>query len=287
VYARAHVQGVPARESMLREDLFDRSKQEAEAGVGELAASLRSLAERLGEFCDQGAYSYVFDRETNIPEGSPLVVFDTKACPQEILGPVMFMAVEYVTRHVRLHREEQQHLVGRDGVPLMHLQSALVINEAWHKVATPEAGVHVAGLAREARHIGLFLIIQSQQFSDLGTEHGLPLLRNCSMAIQLRQEDEAELEFTQHAFGVSPEQASMFPQLRTVKGRYSEFFWLNGQRGKGRERLPVGPTEYWMFTSEPHVDVPMREAAIAEHDGNVWRAIRALARQGVPIGGEA
>jgi hypothetical protein len=287
VYARAHAQGVQARESMLRAVLFERAKQETEAGVGELAASLRSLAERLGEFCDQGAYSYVFDRETNIPEGSPLVVFDTKQCPEEILGPVMFMAVEYVTRHVRLHREEQQHLVGRDGVPLLHLQSCLVINEAWHKVATPEAGVHVAGLAREARHIGLFLIIQSQQFADLGTEHGLPLLRNCSMAIQFRQEDEAELEFTQHAFGVSAEQAAMFPQLRTVKGRYSEFFWLNGLRGKGREQLPVGPTEYWMFTSEPHVDVPMRDAAIAAHEGDVWPAVRSLARKGVPTGGEA
>ncbi len=286
-YARAHAHEVPARESMLRDVLFDRAKQEAAAGVGELAASLRSLAERLGEFCGQGAYSYVFDRPTNIPEDSPLVVFDTEQCPEEILGPVMFMAVEYVTRHVRLHREEQQHLVGHYGVPRLNSQSTLVINEAWHEVAIPETGVHVAKLAREARRIGLFFIIQSQQFADLDTEHGRPLLRNCSMAIQFRQEDEAELEFTQHAFGVSPEQAAMVPQLRTVKGRYSEFLWLNGLRGKGRERLPVGPTEYWMHTSEPHVDVPMREAAIAEHDGDVWRAIRALARQGVPTEGEA
>lgn len=284
VYARAHSQGVQARESMLQEVLFDRAKAETEAGASEVAAMLRSLAERLGEFCGAGAYSHVFDRPTNIPVDSPMVVFDTKQCPEEILGPVMFMTIEYVTRHVRLHREENQHLVGRDGVPLLHLQSTLVINEAWHKVATPEAGVHVAGLAREARHIGLLLIIQSQQFSDLGTEHGLPLLRNCSMAIQLRQDNEDELEFTKHAFGLSDEQAAIISNLRTVKGRYSEFFWINGLRGMGRERLPVGPTEYWMFTSEPHIDVPMREAAIAAHDGDVWPAVRELARGGVPTG---
>jgi hypothetical protein len=284
VYARAHTQGILARESMLREVLFDRAKLEGEAGASEVAAMLRGLGERLGEFCGAGAYSYVFDRPTNIPLDSPLVVFDTKQCPEEILGPVMFMTIEYVTRHVRLHREENQHLVGHDGVPLLHLQSMLVINEAWHKVATPEAGVHVAGLAREARHIGLFLVIQSQQFSDLGTDHGLPLLRNCSMAIQLRQDNEDELEFTQHAFGLSDEQAAIVSKLRTVKGRYSEFFWINGSRGMGRERLPVGPTEYWMFTSEPHIDVPMREAAIAANDGDTWRAIRELARAGVPTG---
>ena len=286
VYARAHAQGVVARESMLKKVLFDRAKEETEAGASEVAAAVRTLAERLGEFCDEGAYSHVFDRETNIPVDSPLVVFDTKQCPEEILGPVMFLTIEYVTRHVRQHRDENSHLVGHDGVPLLHLQSMLVINEAWHKVASPEAGVHVAGLAREARHIGLFLVIQSQQFSDLGTEHGLPLLRNCSMAIQLRQDNDDELTFTQQAFGLSDEQVAIIRNLHTVKGRYSEFFWINGLRGMGRERLPVGPTEYWMFTSEPHTDVPMRDAMLAAHNDEAWPAIRELARAGVPAGPE-
>jgi hypothetical protein len=286
VYARAHADGVPARESTLREVLLERAVEEREAGAAEVAAALRNLADRLGEFCGAGAYSYVFDRETNIPVDSPLVVFDTKQCPQEILGPVMFSTIEYVTRQVVRHRDEHQHLVGQVGVPLLHLQSMLVIDEAWHKVATPEAGVHVAVLARQARHIGLFLLILSQQFSDLGTEHGLPLLRNCSMAMLLRQDDEKELLFTQQALGLPAEQASIIQNLRTVKGRYSEFFWANGARGMGKLRLPVGPTEYWMFTSEPLTDVPMRDAMIAAHGGDEWSAIRELARNGVPLGAQ-
>jgi hypothetical protein len=284
VYARAHAQDVPARESLLRDVLLERASEERDAGAAEIAAALRSLAERLGEFCGAGAYSYVFDRDTNIPVDSPLVVFDTKQCPEEILGPVMFTTIEYVTRQVALHREANSHLVGQLGVPLMHLQSMLVIDEAWHKVATPEAGVHVAGLARQARHIGLFLLILSQQFSDLGTEHGLPLLRNCSMAMLLRQDDEKELLFTQRALGLSDEQAAIIKNLHTVKGRYSEFFWSNGARGMGKLRLPVGPTEYWCFTSEPLTDVPMRDAMIEAHGGDEWSAIRELARAGVPLG---
>ncbi len=71
-----------ARESMLRTELLSRAAQEAEAGAVDVGAALRNLAERLGEFCDQGAYSYLLDRETNIPGDSPLVVFDTETLPR-------------------------------------------------------------------------------------------------------------------------------------------------------------------------------------------------------------
>ena len=42
--------------------------------------------------------------------------------------------------------------------------------------------------------------------------------------------------------------------------------------------LRVGPREYWCFTSDPVRDVPLRQAAIDEHDGDVWAAITELAR---------
>jgi type IV secretory pathway VirB4 component len=268
---------------MLRDVLLARASEEAEAGAVEIAATLRNLAGRLGEFCGSGAYSYLLDRETNIPQDSRLVVFDTRSCPEAILGPVMFSIIEYVTRTVKRHSEEHAHLIGQPGVPQMLDLCMLVIDEVWHKVASPEAGVHVAGLARQARHLGLFLLILSQLLSDLDTEHGRALLRNLGMAIWLKQLNADELEFAQRALALSEVQAAIIANLQTVKGRYSEFFWSNGARGMGRERLPLGPTEYWCFTSEPHVDVPRRNAMIAKHGGEVWPAIRELARSGVPV----
>jgi hypothetical protein len=184
---------------------------------------------------------------------------------------------------VRRHSAEHAHLVGEPDVPLLLLLCMLVIDEVWHKVASPEAGVHVAGLARQARHLGLLLLILSQQLSDLGTEHGLPLLRNCGMAALLKQLNADELEFAQRALGLSAEKTAIVANLQTVKGRYAELFWLNGPRGMGRVRLPLAATEYWCFTSEPHTDVPMRNAMIAKHNGEVWPAIRELARNGVPV----
>ena len=162
----------------------------------------------------------------------------------------------------------------------------LVIDEAWHKVASPEAGVHVADLARRARHTGLFLVVLSQLLSDLNTQHGLPLLRNCAMAMLLKQQNADELRFAREAFVLSEEQTAIVANLETIKGRYAEFLWINGTRGMGRARLAVGPTEYWCFTSEPLSDVPARDAMIAARDGDVWGAIRELARAGVPLGAE-
>ena len=68
-------------------------------------------------------------------------------------------------------------------------------------------------------------------------------------------------------------------RLKTIKGRHAQMLWLNGARGHGKVTLRVGPTEYWAFTSDP-TEVAMRDQQIAEHDGNVWAAINALARRG-------
>jgi type IV secretory pathway VirB4 component len=284
VYAQAHERGLNARESMLRSELLARAAQETDAGAVDVGAALRNLAERLGEFCDDGAYSYLLDRETNIPRDSPLVVFDTEHCPEAILGPVMLAIVEYVTGQVKRHHSEHGHLAGQPGVPRLLLVCVLLIDEAWHKVASPEAGVYLADLARRARHLGLLLIIISQALSDLNTKHGLPLLVNHAMAALLKQKNADELTFGREAFGLSEEEASIVAGLETVKGRYAELYFLNGARGKGRVRFPVGPTEYWAFTNEPFKDVPARNAMIAQHGDQVWSAICELAKAGVPVG---
>ena len=169
-------------------------------------------------------------------------------------------------------------------MPRLRLLSVLLIDEAWHKAASPDAGVYLADLARRARHLGLFLVIISQALSDLNTEHGLPLLVNYAMAVLLKQKHADELTFDREAFGLTEEQSAIIGNLETVAGRYAELFWMNGARGMGRVRFPVGPTEYWAFTSEKFKDIPARDAMIAKHGGNVWAALCELASHGVPVG---
>ena len=63
----------------------------------------------------------------------------------------------------------------------------MLIDEAWHLVGRPETGEYANDLARRARHLGLCLIVMSQQLSDFDTEHGLALLQNSTMQMLLAQ----------------------------------------------------------------------------------------------------
>ena len=90
---------------------------------------------RLSEWCGEGTYAYLLDRETTVPTDSPLVVFDTRRCPQDVLRPVMFSIMEYVTgtveRHWHAHTAPAPHSRTR---PRFAGRSIMLIDEAWHLV---------------------------------------------------------------------------------------------------------------------------------------------------------
>lgn len=283
VYAHASLAGTRPRESMLREELLRRSEEERRDGATEVAAVLRNLSERLGEFCGDGAYAYLLDRHTTVPADSPLVVFDTRRCPDAVLKPVMFSILEYITRAIERHRDAHAELSGRPDAPMFAGKTVLLLDEAWHLVGRKETGEYANDLARRARHLGLFLIVVSQQLSDFATEHGLALIRNSTMQLLLNQHPD-ELSFVQEALRLTEEEAALVGRLKTVKGSHAQIFWVNGTRGKGCVALRIGPTEYWCFTSDPVGDVPVREAAIQQHGGDVWAAIAQLAAGGYADG---
>lgn len=280
VYARAAREGVAPHESMLRAELLRRSEEEKAEEAIEVAALLRNLAERLGEFCGEGSYAHLLDRDTTVPEDCPLVVFDTRRCPEVLLKPVMFSILEYVTRTIERHRDAYADLAGRPDAPMFAGKTVLLIDEAWHLVGRRETGEYANELARRARHLGLFLMVISQQLSDFGSDHGLALIRNSTMQLLLGQHPD-ELSFVREALGLTEEEVGLVGRLKTVKGSHAQIFWINGTRGRGRVALRIGPTEYWCFTSDPLSDVPQRDASLNEHDGDVWSAVASLA------GGEA
>ena len=276
VYAWAANRRLKPRESMLRAALLERAETEREADNPELASMLRHLAERLSEFCDEGSYAYLLDRDTNVPADAPVIVFDTRRCPTELLQLVMFMIVEYVREAAIAHRETAQALTSRPDAPMFAGRSVLVIDEAWHMVSRRETGEYANDLARRARHIGLFLIVISQQMSDFDGEYGRALLRNSTLQLLLAQHPH-ELPRLKEALDLTEQEAAIVSQLRTVKGQYAQMLWINGERGRAKVSLPVGPLEYWMYTSDPLRDAPAREAAIDRHGGDVWAAIHELA----------
>ena len=72
VYARAAVfETARPRESMLREELLAMARHHQRDGAGELAALARNLAVRLSEWCGDGTYAYLLDRETTVADRQP------------------------------------------------------------------------------------------------------------------------------------------------------------------------------------------------------------------------
>ena len=279
VYAKAAaLPGQRPRESMLQQELRAQAQEAQKAEAVDVAATLRNLADRLAEYCAEGTYAHLLDRHTTLPAGAPLVVFDTRRCPDSELRLVMFSIMEYVTHTVEQHWQAHKSAAARRGAPLFLGRSIMLIDEAWHLISRAETGEYANNLARRARHLGLTLIVMSQQLSDFDTEHGVALLRNSSQQLLLAQNPN-EIPFIQDALELSDREAQELYRLKTVKGRHAQLLWLNGTRGHGKVALRVGPTEYWAYTSDP-TEAAMRDTQIDRHDGDVWAAIAALARHG-------
>lgn len=279
VYLRSCLPTEPTEpcESALRDELELRADEHA-GSAPEMALELRNMATRLGEFCGEGSYAYLMDRKTSVPTDAPLVVFDTRRVPKDVLPAVTFAIAEFVKRRVEIHAAECEEAAARPDAPLFAGRSILMIDECWALLETADTGTFLNELARRARHLGMCLLVSSQALSDFDTEHGRALLRNCTQQIHLAQEA-AEIPFIQETARLSDEEAALLARLRTVKGQFSEMFWINGTRGRGKVSLRLGPSEYWAFTSDPHRDVPRRNQAIAENSGDVWAAIHQLSRE--------
>ncbi|HXE43795.1 MAG TPA: hypothetical protein VN635_01220 [Conexibacter sp.] len=275
-YERAAADGVVPRESLLKAELEERAAQEQRDGSPDVAFALRNLAERLGEFCGRGAYAHIADQPSTHVADTPLLVFDTRRCPDAVLRPVVFTVLEFITRTVERHFAEHREMLAAPDAPLLAGRSFMLGDEFWSVLSNPALGGYANDLARRSRHLGMTLIVATQQLSDFDNEHGLALLRNSTIQIFLNQHRE-ELGFVQRALGLSDAEVELIARLKTVKGAYSQALWVNGTRGRGQVSIRLGPTELWAFTSDQVSDAPLRDLKLSEHDGDAWRAIADLA----------
>ena len=245
-----------------------------------MASKLRTLAERLASFCGDGSYAYLLDRPTTVPADAPLVAFDTRKVPREVAPAVLFVLAEHVSQQLERHAAER--LYDRDA-GVFAGRSVLVIDEAWKLVERRATGEWVNDLARRARHLGLFLVAISQQLSDFAGEYGKALIRNSTMQLFLRQSPD-ELRYVHDALRLSDAEVAAIARLKTVKRAFSQAYWINGTRGRGTIALRVAPTEYWLATSDPVGDAPLRAQALEDADGDAWLALERLAAGGLVEG---
>jgi hypothetical protein len=254
-------------------------ERERRGGDDLTVRTLDNLAAELQEFVGEGVYAYLWDRETNIPDDAPLLIFDSSGAQDQMLIPLMWATLEWVRERVRRERAEAT-ANPIDGAHL-HGLSVVLLDEGWSWSQVEELARHIQHWARQSRHYGCCFVVMSQDSEDFEGV-AAAVLRNAAIKVFFRQ-DPAMLDYLTRTLSPPAEVIRQLKDLRTVKGRYSEALVLNGSRGTGRARLVVGAHEYWAFTSEPNHDRPKRDRAIAERDGNLWAAIAALAaEEGIP-----
>ncbi len=276
VYERCALTGEEPRELLLQEELERRYHTErAEGSVG-IAEALRNLSMRLNNYLRDGPYGYLTDRPTTIPPDSPLVVFDTRMIPDAKAAAALFVICEHVK--TRIAEARREHLAGHGPAHEWAGRRFLVIDEAWKLIERPATGRWFNEFCRRSRHYALWLIAISQQLSDFETEHGKALLANAAMRLFLRQEAR-ELAYAKDALALSDGAIEAIASLQTVRGRHSTAYLMNGTRGQGTLQIAVGPAEYWIASSDPARDEPLRQAALRASGGDPWAALERLAAQ--------
>jgi hypothetical protein len=274
VYERCALTGEEPRELLLQEELERRREREREDGSLGIAEALSNLAVRLNNYIGDGPYAYLADRPTTIPDGAPLVVFDTQSLPEAKAAATLFVICEHVKG--RIARTRSEHLAGQSARHVWAGRTFLVIDEAWKLIERPATGRWFNEFVRRSRHYALWLIAISQQLSDFDCEHGKALLANAAMRLFLRQEA-VELAYVQGALKLGSEAIEAISTLRTLKGDYSLAYLMNGSRGEGTVQISVGPLERWVAGSDPDTEQPVRQLALAETGQDAVAAWRLLA----------
>ena len=247
-------------------------------GSGVMVDALLSLISELSEFVAGGTHAAMWDRETSLPADAPLLIFDYSGVDEQNLIPLALANMEWTRREVQANDRRARSTPIADAV--FYGRSIVGLDEGWSWGQIPALAAEVQTWARQGRAYGAAFMVVSQDPEDFEGDADA-VLRNASIRI-FHQLDKAMLAFVRDTVDLSPEMTESLKALRKVPGRYSEALVMNGPRGDGRVCAVLGAHEYWAFTSEPRIDVPRRERAIADNDGDVWAALSQLAGEGIP-----
>ena len=249
-----------------------------EGQPGAMLDALRSLVSELSEYVAGGTHAAMWDRETSLPADAPLLIFDYRSVDEQNLIALVLANMEWTRREVE--RVDRQARSAPIPGAVYHGRSIVGLDEGWSWAQVPVLAGEVQTWARQGRAYGAAFMVVSQDPEDFAGDADA-VLRNASIRI-FHQLDKGMLAFVRDTVDLSPEMTDSLKSLRKVAGRYSEALVMNGPRGDGRVCAVLGAHEYWAWTSEPQLDVPRRERAIAEHDGDVWAALSQLAGEGIP-----
>jgi hypothetical protein len=100
------------------------------------------------------------------------------------------------------------------------------------------------------------------------------MLSNQAVALCLPNE-RRDLEYARDTVGLTDTDIAEIGALPSVKGAYSTLYMVSA-RGRGAVRIAPAAPEYWIASSNPETDQPLRHLALTQTGGDPWRALGLL-----------
>jgi len=234
--------------------------------MGELEKEIANrLAYALDTWTGNSVYGKFLDRPSNVSLENPIVYFETGKLGQD--GPLtqvgLLLISDLIWRKVTKTRKPK----------------IIVLDEAWALLKTRYGAAVVENLYRRSRTFGAAVYAVTQSLDDFVTGYAQGIIENTYYHYLLKAQNQEE-NF-KRLFHI-PQRAieRVYQKLQYVKGQYSDIMVVlragTGLTG-GVLRYRSTPLEYWAFTTDIN-DKAKREEAIARFNGDVWKAIVALAR---------
>jgi hypothetical protein len=260
----------------IESDLVAWLKAEAKSNIGMRRGEVcEDLANRLSLYCKGAIFGRLFDGPTSIPMNAQLMVFDTSelAYDKTLEAVVTLFVSDFVLRRAAAHKLEQM----AGGKPARFV---FCIDELWRLLRYEGGKTLVEDASRTSRHLGLLFIGISQELGDLlRDDRARTLASNSSIKIVLGN-DPANFELIKDACGLTPQEMSAISHLTRKNREYSEAFLIYHKMSRGVVKLVVPKFMYWVATTEPNSDQPMRQRLIDLCNGDARWACHLLA-QGV------
>lgn len=221
------------------------------------------LANRLSLYCKGAIFGKLFDGPTSIPMDAQLMVFDTSdlAHDKTLEAVVTLFVSDFVLRRAAQHKAEQM----AKGLPARFV---FCIDELWRLLRYEGGKTLVEDASRTSRHLGLLFIGISQELGDLLRDDRARTLASNSAIKIILGNDPSNFELIRDACGLTPQEMSAIAHLTRKNREYSDAFLVYHKLSRGVVKLVVPRFMYWVATTEPNNDQPMRSRMIELCNGD-------------------
>jgi hypothetical protein len=274
IYRSCAAQGRIPIESDLVAWLSEEASRHTKSKRGEVC---EDLANRLSLYCKGAIFGKLFDGPTSIPMDTQLMVFDTSdlAHDKTLEAVVTLFVSDYVLRRAAQHKAEQV----AKGKPSRFV---FCIDELWRLLRYEGGKTLVEDASRTSRHLGLLFIGISQELGDLlRDDRARNLATNSAIKIILGN-DPSNFDAIRDACGLTPQEMSSIAHLTRKNREYSDAFLIYHKMSRGVVKLVVPRFMYWVATTEPNTDQPMRSKMIELCQGDARWACHLLGQGYTP-----